>query len=98
MRLQRPLHRRRPDPAPFLARLRWHDTSGASGLDEWFGQQVTGLGVLPIIWLIAAVTLITHWARVPVPGCSPRADEVRESECSPPIPCGLAGDAVARTP
>jgi solute carrier family 13 (sodium-dependent dicarboxylate transporter), member 2/3/5 len=30
----------------------------ASGLDEWFGQQVTGLGVLPVVLLIAAVTTI----------------------------------------
>jgi sodium-dependent dicarboxylate transporter 2/3/5 len=30
----------------------------ASGLDGWFGQQVTGLRVLPVVWLIAAVTLI----------------------------------------
>jgi sodium-dependent dicarboxylate transporter 2/3/5 len=30
----------------------------ASGLDQWFGQQVTGLGALPIVWLIGAVTLI----------------------------------------
>lgn len=30
----------------------------SSGLDKWFGQQVTGLGVLPIVALIAAVTLI----------------------------------------
>jgi sodium-dependent dicarboxylate transporter 2/3/5 len=30
----------------------------SSGLDEWFGQQVTGLGVLPVVALIATVTLI----------------------------------------
>lgn len=30
----------------------------ASGLDKWFGQQVVGLGVLPIVALIGAVTLI----------------------------------------
>lgn len=30
----------------------------ASGLDSWFGQQVTGLGMLPIILLVAAVTTI----------------------------------------
>jgi solute carrier family 13 (sodium-dependent dicarboxylate transporter), member 2/3/5 len=30
----------------------------ASGLDEWLGQQVSGLGVLPIVALIACVTLI----------------------------------------
>ena len=30
----------------------------ASGLDKWFGQQVIGLGALPIVALIAAVTLI----------------------------------------
>jgi len=30
----------------------------ASGLDKWFGQQVVGLGVLPIVALIASVTLI----------------------------------------
>lgn len=30
----------------------------ASGLDGWFGQQVTGLGALPIIALIAAVVTI----------------------------------------
>ena len=30
----------------------------ASGLDKWFGQQVIGLGVLPIVALIASVTLI----------------------------------------
>lgn len=30
----------------------------ASGLDQWFGQQVTGLGVLPPILLIAAVTTL----------------------------------------
>lgn len=30
----------------------------ASGLDKWFGLQVTGLGVLPIVALIGAVTLI----------------------------------------
>lgn len=29
-----------------------------SGLDEWFGLQVTGLGTLPTIWLVAAVTVI----------------------------------------
>jgi solute carrier family 13 (sodium-dependent dicarboxylate transporter), member 2/3/5 len=31
---------------------------GSTGLDAWFGDQVTGLGVLPIIALIAAVSLI----------------------------------------
>jgi sodium-dependent dicarboxylate transporter 2/3/5 len=31
---------------------------GGTGLDAWFGEQVTGLGVLPIVVLIAAVTLI----------------------------------------
>ena len=31
---------------------------GSTGLDAWFGDQVTGLGVLPIVALIAAVTLI----------------------------------------
>ena len=31
---------------------------GASGLDNWFGQQVVGLGALPIILLVAAVTAI----------------------------------------
>lgn len=31
---------------------------GSTGLDAWFGEQVTGLGVLPIILLIAAVVLI----------------------------------------
>lgn len=31
---------------------------GASGLDSWFGQQVTGLSVLPVVALIGAVTLI----------------------------------------
>ena len=30
----------------------------STGLDRWFGQQVTGLSVLPIVALIAAVTLI----------------------------------------
>jgi sodium-dependent dicarboxylate transporter 2/3/5 len=30
----------------------------ASGLDNWFGKQVVGLGALPIILLIAAVTAI----------------------------------------
>jgi solute carrier family 13 (sodium-dependent dicarboxylate transporter), member 2/3/5 len=30
----------------------------ASGLDEWFGEQVIGLGALPIILLIAAVAAI----------------------------------------
>ena len=30
----------------------------SSGLDKWFGQQVVGLGVLPIVALIGAVTLI----------------------------------------
>jgi sodium-dependent dicarboxylate transporter 2/3/5 len=30
----------------------------ASGLDEWFGQQVTGLGALPIVLLVAAITTI----------------------------------------
>ncbi|MBL0419297.1 DASS family sodium-coupled anion symporter [Ramlibacter sp. AW1] len=30
----------------------------ASGLDTWFGQQVAGLGVLPMVALIAAVTAI----------------------------------------
>ncbi|WP_416139851.1 SLC13 family permease [Halomonas sp. HK25] len=30
----------------------------ASGLDNWFGQQVTGLGMLPIILLVAAVATI----------------------------------------
>jgi sodium-dependent dicarboxylate transporter 2/3/5 len=30
----------------------------ATGLDAWFGEQVTGLGVLPIIFLIGAVVLI----------------------------------------
>ncbi|MDO5657562.1 MAG: DASS family sodium-coupled anion symporter [Paracoccus sp. (in: a-proteobacteria)] len=29
---------------------------GASGLDQWFGAQVTGLGALPTILLVAAVT------------------------------------------
>lgn len=29
-----------------------------SGLDEWFGQQVSGLGTLPIVLLIAAVVAI----------------------------------------
>lgn len=29
-----------------------------SGLDKWFGQQVIGLGALPIVALIASVTLI----------------------------------------
>lgn len=31
---------------------------GATGLDAWFGQQVTGLGTLPIIGLVIAVTAI----------------------------------------
>ena len=31
---------------------------GASGLDQWFGSQVTGLGTLPVILLIAAVATI----------------------------------------
>jgi len=31
---------------------------GASGLDTWFGQQVTGLGTLPTIGLVLAVTAI----------------------------------------
>jgi sodium-dependent dicarboxylate transporter 2/3/5 len=30
----------------------------ASGLDKWFGQQVIGLGALPILLLVAAVTAI----------------------------------------
>ncbi len=30
----------------------------ASGLDQWFGQQVSGLGALPTIWLVMAVTAI----------------------------------------
>lgn len=30
----------------------------SSGLDKWFGQQVTGLGVLPIVLLVAAITTI----------------------------------------
>ena len=30
----------------------------ATGLDGWFGQQVTGLSALPIVLLIGAVTLI----------------------------------------
>jgi sodium-dependent dicarboxylate transporter 2/3/5 len=30
----------------------------ASGLDNWFGQQVTGLGALPILLLVAAVCVI----------------------------------------
>nr|WP_204354623.1 SLC13 family permease [Paracoccus saliphilus] len=30
----------------------------ASGLDSWFGQQVTGLGALPIVLLVAAVVTI----------------------------------------
>jgi solute carrier family 13 (sodium-dependent dicarboxylate transporter), member 2/3/5 len=30
----------------------------STGLDEWFGQQVTGLGALPIVLLIAAVVTI----------------------------------------
>ncbi|SDM18860.1 solute carrier family 13 (sodium-dependent dicarboxylate transporter), member 2/3/5 [Franzmannia pantelleriensis] len=30
----------------------------ASGLDSWFGQQVSGLGMLPIILLVAAVATI----------------------------------------
>lgn len=30
----------------------------ATGLDGWFGQQVTGLGVLPIVALVAAVVTI----------------------------------------
>jgi sodium-dependent dicarboxylate transporter 2/3/5 len=30
----------------------------ATGLDGWFGAQVTGLGVLPIVLLVAAVTAI----------------------------------------
>jgi solute carrier family 13 (sodium-dependent dicarboxylate transporter), member 2/3/5 len=30
----------------------------ASGLDEWFGEQVVGLGALPIVLLIAAVAAI----------------------------------------
>ncbi len=30
----------------------------STGLDEWFGQQVTGLGALPVILLIAAVVTI----------------------------------------
>ncbi|MBU3029097.1 SLC13 family permease [Paracoccus marinaquae] len=30
----------------------------ASGLDSWFGQQVTGLGVLPPVMLVAAVVTI----------------------------------------
>jgi sodium-dependent dicarboxylate transporter 2/3/5 len=31
---------------------------GSTGLDAWFGDQVTGLGALPIVALIAAVSLI----------------------------------------
>ncbi|MDO5370857.1 SLC13 family permease [Paracoccus sp. (in: a-proteobacteria)] len=31
---------------------------GSTGLDAWFGQQVTGLGNLPTIWLVVAVTAI----------------------------------------
>ncbi len=31
---------------------------GATGLDKWFGAQVTGLGALPTLALVAAVTLI----------------------------------------
>ncbi|QOL80508.1 SLC13 family permease [Pseudooceanicola spongiae] len=31
---------------------------GASGLDQWFGQQVTGLSVLPSILLVAAIAAI----------------------------------------
>jgi sodium-dependent dicarboxylate transporter 2/3/5 len=30
----------------------------ASGLDDWFGQQVSGLGALPVVLLIAAVVAI----------------------------------------
>lgn len=30
----------------------------STGLDEWFGQQVTGLGVLPTVLLVAAVATI----------------------------------------
>ena len=30
----------------------------STGLDEWFGQQVTGLGALPIVLLLAAVVTI----------------------------------------
>jgi solute carrier family 13 (sodium-dependent dicarboxylate transporter), member 2/3/5 len=30
----------------------------ASGLDEWFGEQVVGLGALPIVLLVAAVAAI----------------------------------------
>ena len=30
----------------------------ATGLDEWFGQQVSGLGALPIVLLLAAVVTI----------------------------------------
>jgi sodium-dependent dicarboxylate transporter 2/3/5 len=30
----------------------------ATGLDEWFGQQVTGLGVLSMVFLVAAVVAI----------------------------------------
>jgi sodium-dependent dicarboxylate transporter 2/3/5 len=30
----------------------------ATGLDEWFGQQVSGLGVLPIVLLVAAITTL----------------------------------------
>jgi solute carrier family 13 (sodium-dependent dicarboxylate transporter), member 2/3/5 len=29
-----------------------------TGLDEWFGQQVSGLGVLPVVLLVAAVVAI----------------------------------------
>jgi hypothetical protein len=29
-----------------------------TGLDSWFGQQITGLGVLPILLLVAAVATI----------------------------------------
>lgn len=31
---------------------------GASGLDQWFGAQVSGLGTLPVIGLIVAVTAL----------------------------------------
>jgi sodium-dependent dicarboxylate transporter 2/3/5 len=30
----------------------------ATGLDKWFGQQVTGLGVLPVVLLVASITAI----------------------------------------
>ncbi|MFB2530570.1 SLC13 family permease [Paracoccus sp. p3-h83] len=31
---------------------------GATGLDQWFGAQVSGLGTLPVIALVAAITLL----------------------------------------